>query len=288
MEGRDDNPPLGKSEKRLRTLDLKANPNELLKPGELIDVRGTQKLKLSDRQVYNKLVANAFGPQMGEQGACFQIAIKELRQNHKGNERLKPTLIRLMGSVVETTNARGGDLLFNLLGTCDLDNENRVDGILKYSFDPRLVAIMRDSVTFGKLQLKVMGAFQSKYSLALYEFGVLRVRLDYKSWEEMTLEEFREIMGVEAGKLVAYSSLRQRVIETALEEVNAFAEFQMWVRPRKTGRMVTHVAIGWEWKSHERQDEAFRELNRPRVGRKARIRGEVTAIREYEAFQEAA
>jgi hypothetical protein len=85
------NPPKAKSS--LRTLDLVPDAGEIIKPAELIDISGVSHLSLSARRLYNKLVAHAFGPEMGILGYEWTIPIAELRGTHRSNERLADSII---------------------------------------------------------------------------------------------------------------------------------------------------------------------------------------------------
>ena len=263
---------------RPRTVDLRPANGEMMKPGEMIDLRDTDRLTLRDRTIYNQLIHNALGPDMAESGSQWTIPLSALRGSHKGNERVAEAIERLMKALCTARLADGKTRRFQLLGGNDMDDEDRPDGHLTYSFDDRLVEVLRNSHSFGKLQLAVMRAFSSKYALALYEYGAKRVNLRYKRTEEHTVEDLRAMLGVPAGKLERFSNLNQKAIRSALQEVNALAEFNLWVEPRRSGRKVTHVVVGWEAKGPLARDEAVRELEMPRVGRKARIKGEVERL----------
>lgn len=261
-----------------RTVDLKPAFGEMLKPGELIDIRGTEGLTLQDRKIYNLLIHNAFGPEMAEYDHQWTVPLSQLRGTHKGNERISASIHRLMTTVVTARGTNGKTRRFQLLGGNDMDDEDRPDGRLTYNFDRRLVEVLKDSISFGRLELAVMKAFTSKYALGLYEHVAKRVRLDYKMWETYTLEEFRAILGVPSDKLVSFSSLNQKAVSPALLEINALCDFTAWVKPRKTGRRVSHVVVGWDRKDMSARAEAFRELQRPKVGRRARIQGDVDDV----------
>ena len=101
------------------------------------------------------------------------------------------------------------------------------------------------------------------------------MRLKHVFTERFALDDFRELLGVEADKLTTYGNLNQYAIKPALVEVNALSDFTVTVVPEKTGRRVTGVLIGWVAKDIEGRKAAYAELERPRVGRKARITGTV-------------
>ena len=105
-----------------------------------------------------------------------------------------------------------------------------------------------------------------------------RVRLKHVFMERFSLADFRELLGVEKGKLITYGNLNQYAIKPALLEVNALSDFIVTIVPEKMGRRVTGVLIGWGLKDVEGKKAAYAELQRPRVGRLARITGTVEEL----------
>ncbi|SEB02249.1 Initiator Replication protein [Rubrimonas cliftonensis] len=159
-----------------------------------------------------------------------------------------------------------------------MGDPDRPRGALTYAFDKRLAPLLRESTVFGKLELEVMRAFSTKYALALYEAVARRVRLSQVFSEDFSLEAFRDLLGVADGRLATYSNLKLKAITPAVLEVNALASFGCKVEPRKTGRMVTGVRLSWWRKSVGEMKEAYAEIRRPRVGRKARVRKSVETV----------
>lgn len=70
------------------------------------------------------------------------------------------------------------------------------------------------------------------------------MRLKHIFTERFSVDNFRELLGVEADKLATFGNLNQYAIKPALMEVNALSEFTVTVVPEKTGRRVTGVLIG--------------------------------------------
>ncbi len=270
------------SSQTYRTIDLKPRRDELLKPAELIDIRGASNLTLSARRIYNLLLANAFGKDMAVEGYEWTIQLSELRGSHAGNDVIVEGIEALMKTLVVVRMADGTTRRVQLLGGNDMGLSSRTRGTLTYSFDKRLVPLLAESKVFGKIELSVMKAFSTKYALALYEAISRRVRLKHMFYEVLSLEDFRELLGVPKGKLTTFGNLNKYAIKPALEEVNAMAAFGVNLLPVKQGRKVTGVKLGWYMKNEAGQKEAFAELNRPRAGRKARIRGEVEEISELQ------
>lgn len=277
----DGTPPKSKtSTERARTLDLTPGYGEMLKPAELIDIDGATGLTLSARRLYNTLIAHAFGPDLGKEGTEFTIEIATIRGAHKGNERLEDSILALMRTIVTVRHQDGSTRRVALLGGNDMDDPKRQRGTLTYSFDRRLVPLLHESTVFGKLELEVMRAFSTKYALALYEALSRRVRLHSVFSEIFPLPAFRELLGVPKGKLGTYSNLKLRAIDPAVEEINALAGFGCRIEPVKQSRKVVSVRISWWLKDVEELKTAYSELQRPRVGRKARISGQDESVIE--------
>lgn len=265
--------------KTTRTLDVKPNPGEMVKPSELIDVKGATGLSLHDRRIYNILLNNAFGPDLAIEGRRFEIDIIELRDNHESNDRLIQSVESLMKTIVTVQRPDGSQDRVQLLGWNNLSDPKRRHGTLKYSIQPELAALLRDSSVFAKLQLRVMRHFSSKYALALYEAISRRIRM-HRVVEIMSIDDFRDMLGVEPGKLGGYGNLNKFAITPALAEVNALAEFYVTVTPQKVGRGIGEIVLGWGLKDLDGRREAWAELQRPKVGRKARIAGRVEQMIE--------
>ncbi len=136
-----------------------------------------------------------------------------------------------------------------------LDDPDRPAGVLNYSFDKRLVEILKDSAIWGKLALPVLMAFSSKYSVSLYEHVAQWTGLTRKTFQDLTLEEFRELIGVEEGKYTAFGALNKHVMKHIVLELNALAAFSVTILPIKTGKKVTHIRIGW-WQKEKEEMEA--------------------------------
>lgn len=258
-----------------KSLDLTPLPGEMLKPKELIEVRGIGKFTLEDRRIYNALVHNAWGPALGTSGRTFEIDTGELRAIVGDNQRLKRSLRKLQTTLVETDDGNRWRSV-QLLGSIDLLTTSN-KGKLEYSFDPMLAVLLKDSTIFAKLDLEVMRSFRSKYAFSLYEAVSRRIRMKM-FMEELSVEGMRELLGVEDGKLTTYSNLNKFAIQPALEEVNAITPYTVNILPRKKGRKVVSFLMGWNAKGEEQLKEAYSELHKHSAGRKARLVNEVDQL----------
>jgi hypothetical protein len=264
----------------LKVFDLKPRRDQAVKPAELIQVTGHQALTLNARRSITILWHNAH-MQGIEQGKDYSIEIDDLKpDDHKGYEMVEDAIISLMQTILTVKLPDGKTRRVQFLGGNDLDDPDRPAGVLNYSFDKRLVEILKDSAIWGKIALPILMAFSSKYSVSLYENVAQWTGLTRKTSQDMSLDEFRALLGVEPGKYAAFGALNKHVIKHVVLEVNALAPFSITIIPVKTGKKVTDIRVGWWSKSKEEMDAAWRELNRSKVGRKARISGQAVHIAE--------
>ena len=267
---------------RFKTIDQKPNGDEFAKARELIEIRGTGGLSLQDRRVMNVLYASA-GSKLCDE-VDHVIGIAELRGTHKGGERVTDSIRRLMRTLVEvpTTDSNGAPatkLVQILSDSTVTDDENNPAGLVVYSFSKKMREIIKDSTLWGRVRSAVVFAFTSKYALALYELITARINLKDVWKEDFSVEDFRGLLGVPDGKLERIPNLLQRVIQPAVLEVNGLANFGVEIEPIRTGGklrgLVTGFRVAWWEKDIPDLQAAYNELKRVKVGRLARLRGQV-------------
>lgn len=262
------------------TLQLTPNDSEAIKPAELIQVTGHQGLTLNARRAITILWHHAHLQGVGE-GRRYTIEIDELKPDaHKGYEMVEEAIEALMRTLLVVKLANGKTRRVQFLGGNDLDDPERPAGILTYSFDTMLIEVLEKSTIWGKIALPVLMAFTSKYAVSLYENVSQYVNLSYKTTIEIRLEDFRQMLGVAENKYPAFGEFNKHVLKPAVAEVNALASFNMTVVPVKQGKKVVKVAVGWWRKSEEELKASYAEVQRTKVGRRARAMGAVDYVSE--------
>jgi Initiator Replication protein len=261
-----------------RTLDAKPNDVSIVKPGELVDVVEMTPLTLTDRRIYNVLLANAWDTIL--EPAEHVIPKRDLQSTlHKGTDRLEDSIKRLMAAIVEVRVLRNGKWdtrRVQLLGGNSTPDAE--DGLVRYDFHPQMREIIAESTVFARLHRKIMFALTSKYSLALYEMVQKRGNLT-RSYEEFTIEELRSFMGVPKGKLTSWINFKNRAITPAVQEVSALSDFDVSIDPVKgKSKQFTGVRLSWKRKDTPDLQKVERELNYSKVGRKARMTGTVEEV----------
>lgn len=256
-----------------KVIDITPRRDDAVKPAELIQITGHQELTLNARRAITILWHNAHS-QGVEEGRDYEIEIDRLKpMDHKGNEMVEEAIEALMRSIITARLPNGKTRRVQFLGGNDLDDPERKDGMLTYSFDKRLVEILKESTIWGKISLPVLMAFTSKYAVSLYENIAKMTNLSHKTSQEYGLDEFREMLGVQDGKYRTFGELNKHVIKPVVSEINALAGFNISIAPRKTGRRVTHLLVGWWMKTEDENKDAWQEITRHKTGRRERIRG---------------
>ena len=260
-----------------RTIDARPTENSIIKPGELVDVIEMTPLTLTDRRIYNQLIAHAWD--QIDQAVEHVIPKRNLRGSHNVNDRVGESIERLMAAIVRVRVSRDGKVEIErvqLLGG-NVEQEHP-DGMVRYEFPAKLRRIIKESTIFARLQKEVMFALSSKYALALYEMVQKRGNLAARCSEEFALGELRELIGIPKGKLPLWGNLYQRAIEPAIKEVSALSAFEVSIEPLKSGRKVTGVRLNWARKDAEGVGKVWKELQRSKVGRKARTLRQAEAL----------
>lgn len=255
--------------KAWRTIEARATPDSLIKPGELVDLVEVTPLTLADRRIYNLLLENAWDSI--DKPVIHTISKTRLRGSHNSNDRIGESIERLMAAIVKVKVTQNGETAIErvqlLGGNVEFETP---DGLLHYEIPPRLRRIIKDSTIFARLQKEVMFALSSKYALTLYEMVQKRGNLIYRSSEDFLISEMRGVLGVPKGKLTTWSNLYNRAIRRAVEEVNQLSDYLVEIEPLKTGRKVSHIRLKW-WKKDSGgiHDVAY-ELCGAKHGRRAR------------------
>ena len=257
----------------VRTIDIRPRSREAIKPAELIQVTGHHELTLNARRSITILWYNAHLQGIAE-GRDYTVEIDDLKpDSHKGYEMVEEAVEALMRTILTVKLSNGKTRRVQFLGGNDLDDPDRPAGVLTYSFDKRLIEILRDSTIWGKIAIPVLMAFTSKYAISLYENLAQYVNLTKKTFQTYSLDEFRDLLGVSPGRYKTFGELNKHVLKPAVAEVNALAPFSVSVLPVKQGKKVVEIRVGWWAKDNDALQRTWQEVQRTRLGRRARLSG---------------
>lgn len=266
--------------------DRADRPDELVAAGrqvEMIFRPGQRALSLRASKMWHLLV-KAAGIDLAANKA-HSMPLADLYQSGLGHmtqaERIE-ALRELQTTLVEVripspkVAGRMRIVSESLLARVERDEDDR--GELVWKFGETLRTVFANSDHWAVLSKRAVMAFESRYSLRLYEIVALRAGLDHKTTETFDLEDFRSRLGVPPGKLVTWPHVRQFALEPAIAEVNQLAGFTVAYEPIKRGRAVSAVRLSWATKAAPDRKATKRELDAPKVGRSARRNGTAETI----------
>lgn len=225
-----------------KPLDLSTDPS-FPKPIGLVEMTGAMDLTLADRRLYNALLANAYETLHLDQE--HTIRLSDLRRlsaadgamPHKHNARLKDSLKRLKGQVVEF-NALGSDAsdwthLTSLLG--DMRFSKTAD-VLFYEFPKALRPLLVDPALYARIRLGVVYSFQSKYALILYEILQRHASRRRNAWTwTVGVDDLRRLLGL-VTQMPNFGDVVRRALVPATSEISAHAPFIVTVTLERAGK----------------------------------------------------
>jgi hypothetical protein len=274
------------------TLLQRTNLEGFPKAGELIEITGAHELEASDRAILNLLYQHAHDSgRMGEKGAEWSIPLARLRPSkHESNDRLLDSLKRILRVVVTVAvpEPKTGDPAYLATHLFDFFTlpaaETDPKATVRFGLPQKLQPILAGSNRWGRIRAEVVCSMSSKYAIALYEIVQLRANLD-RCLETFTLARFRDLLGVPPGAYEQGTDFIKRVTGPAVLEVNGLSDVSVELTLERAGRFapIKKVTVSWWKKSADEIQAVVRERNRSKVGRMARLRGDVETARPAEA-----
>jgi Initiator Replication protein len=268
------------------TLDQRTNLEGIPKAAELIEITGAHALEASDRAILNLLYQHAHDSgRLGDPTAYWELPITALRPStHNGTDRIRDSLSRLISVQVKVAyrdaeTGRDRILLTHLFESFDVPADEGNGGPVRYRVPISLVPVLAESSRWGRIKAEIVCSMTSKYAIALYELVQLRGNLD-RCTEHFTLARFRDLLGVPPGAYERGNDLIKRVINPACIEVNGLSELGVRVEVERaySRAPITGVQLGWWHKNGEEYRQTSLERQRSKLGRMARLRGQIEAI----------
>lgn len=256
------------------------------KAAELIEITGAHALEASDRAVFNQLLKIAHdSSRLVDPDAEWEVTLASLRRassRHESNDRVKESLRRLRRTEVKVTYVDANTGKRRVLETHLLDftdtavDDEASDSTVQFGIPKRLRVVLAKSNRWGRIRCEVSYAMSSKYAIALYELVCLRANRD-QCVEVFSYEEFRGLLNIPPGSYERGLDFQRKVVDPALLEVNGLSDMgvQIELRRRHARAPIHTVAVSWWQKSGDAYEAAMKERNRSKVGRMARLRGQV-------------
>lgn len=273
---------------KLTTLDAvkmhRADADAIVAAGELVELRfvSGDSLSLRAAKLFVMLIQEA-GVAVADR-VQHRVPYSVLNETfHKSRDELAEAVLELHSTVVSVklVSRRGRPYTKSgpILSDVEREPDDLDDAEVRFEFSPAMRRVIADSTHWAAVSRRAVMAFESRYSLRMYLWLSLRANLR-KTSEDISLDDLRELLGIEPGKLKTWQHLKSRALDPALAETNFLAGFHAAYQPLKQGRRVVGVRLAWSLKGRAELVAAQRELERPRVGRKARRAGLVETLAE--------
>ena len=211
--------------------------------------------------------------------ATHQIRLSEVRgiegMAHHDQQSLKPLFAELRAATIihdkpEKSQWTIGGLLDE--ATVDYRHELTGDVLISWSFGRTFRRMAQESNHWAILDRQAVFHLGSKYSVLLYQHISSLTNLKHVTSKRFSVPELRAVMGVVDGKMPRFSNFNTWAIKPAIDEINSdLTRLTLTATYHKIGRTVAEVEIAWEVKEDLTKVKA--ELDRPKVGRKARRDG---------------
>lgn len=152
------------------------------------------------------------------------------------------------------------------------DEDTTGDLLVNWTFRQTFRDMARDSNHWAILDRQAVFHLGSKYSVLLFQHISSLQNLKHFTSKRFSVADLRALLGIPKGKLAQFSNLNLRALKPAIAEINSdLTRLHLTATYHKIGRTVAEVEIAWEVK--EDLTKVTAELDRPKVGRKARQNG---------------
>jgi hypothetical protein len=270
----------------LRTLDAiqmhRSDPDAIVAAGELVDMSFTNgdALSLRSAKLFCLMVQEA-GIDVAED-TQHRLPYSILNETfHLSKDELVESISELHKTTVSVQMVDGDGRSFTKTGPILSDVERETssldDAEIRFQFSPTMRRVISDSTHWASISRRAVLSFESRYTLRLYMWLCLRINRRQTS-QEISLGELRDILGISSSTLPRWQDVKRRALEPAVAEITQLAGFVVGYTPMKRGRRMIGVRLAWGRKDTDGLIEAQKELDRPRIGRKARRDGLVETM----------
>lgn len=216
---------------------VKPNTSEILKK-HVAAIHCSNTLSLLQRKISNALLFNAYDQLLDQEEHIISISelcelIGYSGRNHKV---IRLALKQLMTTILEW------NLFDDITGQEEWNATTIIASVTlkgpscRYSYSPNMRRLLFSPLVYGKLNMSVQSRFHSNYGLALYENCARYVGIAKTPWISILL--FRKLMGVPEEKYLIFRDFKRRVLDKAIEEVNALSDIRIEPEIHRKGRAV--------------------------------------------------
>jgi hypothetical protein len=195
-------------------------------------------------------------------------------QNHT-RQTIVPLFAELRAAtMIHDDTAKMRVTIGGLLDETTVDYRHEVSGdiLISWGFGRTFRRMAAESNHWAILDRQAVFHLGSKYSVLLFQHIASLQNLKHVTSKRFTVAEIRAVFGISDEKSSRFADLNRNIIIPAITEINSdLTRLRLTATYHKIGRTVAEVEIAWEAKEDLTKVKA--ELDRPKVGRKARRDG---------------
>jgi len=217
----------------------------VVKSNNLVEAR--YRLTIWESRVFAKMVTMI--NKDDDDFKMYEISIRELMnffgtKAHNDYERIKEVPEMLLSRTIRIPNTHKGKDVYDVYSflskvTIPRGETNLTDNsIIRVRFDPDLKPyLLQLQEKFLKYDIKNLLRISSPHSVRIYE---LLKQFENTGWRQITIEEFKEILGVE-DKYNRYYNFKKRVILQAQKDLGMYTDICFTFDEIKRGRTVIAI-----------------------------------------------
>ena len=179
-------------------------------------------VSLLERRVFNALIFHTQANQQSKD-AFFYIPLSHLKEllrfQSRNNSALKDAIIGLTETTVKWNLCKDKSAMgANWFSASLLASASCSNGIIRYEYSKAIMDLIKDPCVYANICLDAQASLSSKYSLALYENCIRYKSLGFT--KPFPINLLRELLGADFGSYKKNSVLCQKIIKTAIKEIN--------------------------------------------------------------------
>ena len=215
----------------------RASGGQLKKHVGAVHVKGS--LSLLQRKISNVLLLRAYedlpNPEVFEHEIKLQTLAEVSGFDSNDHALLREALEALAGTTI-TWNILDAEGSEEWGVSTFLAQAVTRGGVCRYAYAPDLRRKLYNPEIYARINLSVQERFGSGYALALYENCVRFRKVGSTGW--ISLDRWRDLLGVEPGQYDAFKYLNRDVLKPAVEEVNRYSDIRVEMDRKREKRRV--------------------------------------------------
>lgn len=234
---------------------IKENELKVYKANRLIEARYSLSLNEQKLVLFAASRINNF---IGKDFTILRMPVVEFFRNagledtSKNHSYIKNVVKGLMGKQLEIEYVNGDWELIQWVSRCKYESKN---AIIEFEFSQALKPYLLElEENYRGYPLKEVMKLNSKYSIRLYE---LLIQWEYTTHKSLNieLEELRKKMGVLNNEYERFTDFENRVIKTAVKELNKESNIFVNYEKIKKGRSIDSIKFKFEIKNDEKKKQ---------------------------------